>query len=63
MNRRLDAAHALLRCVDGERLPVSDVAQRCGFVSAAHFSHSFADRFEQRATDVRREAIAARALH
>jgi AraC-like DNA-binding protein len=63
MNRRLDAAHALLRRADGEKLPVADVARRCGFASASHFSHAFAVRFDQRATDVRREAIAARALH
>lgn len=62
MNRRLEAAYALLRCADGEHLPVADIARRCGFASAAHFSHSFAVRFDQRATDIRREAIAARAL-
>ena len=35
---------------------VADVAARCGFTSAAYFSHAFRERFGQRAVDVRREA-------
>jgi AraC-like DNA-binding protein len=38
---------------------VADVAERCGFTSAAHFSHAFRQRFGQRAGDVRRQARGA----
>jgi AraC-like DNA-binding protein len=37
---------------------VADVAARCGFTSAAHFSHAFRQHFGQRAGDVRRQAAA-----
>jgi AraC-like DNA-binding protein len=37
---------------------VARVAERCGFTSAAHFSHAFRQRFGQRAGDVRRQALA-----
>jgi transcriptional regulator GlxA family with amidase domain len=39
---RLDRARALLRQTD---IPVLDVAMRCGFSSAAHFSRSYSGRF------------------
>ncbi|HMG64090.1 MAG TPA: helix-turn-helix transcriptional regulator, partial [Streptosporangiaceae bacterium] len=42
-------------------LTVADVAARCGFTSAAHFSHAFRQHFGQRAGEVRRQALAARA--
>jgi AraC-like DNA-binding protein len=39
---------------------VAEVAARCGFTSAAHFSHAFRQHFGQRAGDVQRAARAAR---
>lgn len=39
---RLDRARSLLRGTD---IPVLDVAMRCGFSSAAHFSRSYSGRF------------------
>jgi AraC-like DNA-binding protein len=60
---RADPARADPRRADppGAGLTVSDVAGRCGFTSAAHFSHAFRQHFGQRAGDVRRQALAARA--
>ncbi|GII24071.1 AraC family transcriptional regulator [Planosporangium mesophilum] len=54
LTRRLERAHALLS-EDGE-LTVGEVAARCGFGSAAYFSHAFSDHYGLRATDVRRLA-------
>jgi AraC-like DNA-binding protein len=50
--RRLGLAYALLAAAPGE-LPVAEVAARCGFTSAAYFSHAFARHFGQRASEVR----------
>ncbi|MEV7628283.1 helix-turn-helix domain-containing protein [Actinoplanes sp. NPDC089786] len=55
--RRLDRAHTLLASAPGT--PVSQVAARCGFGSAAHFSQTFRARYGRRPSDVRREARAA----
>ncbi len=58
--RRLEAAHALLQQPTAARLTVAEVAHRCGFASAAHFSGAFAARYGERASDVRRRAAATR---
>ncbi|MCX4460810.1 AraC family transcriptional regulator (plasmid) [Streptomyces sp. NBC_01340] len=52
--RRLERARSLLQ--EGGGKTVAEVAARCGFGSAAHFSHRFKERFGLRATDVLREA-------
>ncbi|AQW56488.1 putative transcriptional regulator, AraC family [Streptomyces hygroscopicus] len=54
---RLDRAHRMLATSGGrERLTVAEVARRCGFASASHFSTSFAKRFGTRPTDLARQA-------
>ncbi|MFE6158759.1 helix-turn-helix domain-containing protein [Streptomyces sp. NPDC056486] len=54
---RLDRAHRMLATSGGrERLTVTEVAHRCGFASASHFSTSFAKRFGIRPTDLARQA-------
>jgi len=59
LTRRLQLAHALLTArpagVDSAAVTVADVAARCGFTSAAYFSHSFRRHFGMRASDVRGE--------
>jgi AraC-like DNA-binding protein len=50
--RRLHRAHALLAGPAGDA-PVAEVAARCGFTSAAYFSHAFAEHFGRRASEVR----------
>jgi len=54
LERRLDLAHRLLRSPD--RPPVSAVAERCGFVSSAHFARVFRERFGRTPADVRASA-------
>ena len=50
-SRRLELAYAVL----SEQGPaVAEVAARCGFTSAAYFSHAFRERFGLRAGEVRR---------
>jgi AraC-like DNA-binding protein len=56
--RRLERARALL--ASSPQLPVAEVAVSCGFGSATHFSQAFRARFGMRATDLRRQARAAR---
>ncbi|MGW7243544.1 AraC family transcriptional regulator [Streptomyces sp. NPDC054804] len=56
LHRRLERARTLLST--GGEATVAEVAARCGFVSAAHFSHRFKERYGLRATDVLREARA-----
>jgi AraC-like DNA-binding protein len=53
--RRLQLAYSVLTCgaAGNGPLPVADVAARCGFSSAAYFSHAFAEHFGRRASDVR----------
>nr|WP_300047129.1 AraC family transcriptional regulator [uncultured Nocardioides sp.] len=61
MARRLDVARALLERQSAAGTTIAETARRVGFTSPAHFSHAFVDRFGLRASDVRREAIIARA--
>lgn len=56
LTRRLDRAHALLTRYP--RLPVAEVALRCGFGTPSRFSQAFHSRFGLRPTDVRRAARA-----
>jgi AraC-like DNA-binding protein len=56
--RRLALAYALLSSTRPGPETVADVAARCGFTSAAYFSHAFGRHFGQRASDLRREADA-----
>ncbi len=56
--RRLERARALLG--SGPPTTVAEVAARCGFRSAAYFSHAFRAHFGVRAADVRRAAGADR---
>ncbi|MDX1873263.1 AraC family transcriptional regulator [Mycolicibacterium sp. 120266] len=62
LNRRLQAARALLQTPAATSMTVGEVAHRCGFVSASHFSNAFTTRFGERASDVRRRAKATRSL-
>lgn len=55
LTRRLDLARALL--TGPERCSVAEVGARCGFTSAAYFSHVFAERFGQRASELRFSAM------
>ncbi|MGD0242001.1 MAG: AraC family transcriptional regulator [Streptosporangiaceae bacterium] len=50
-SRRLEVAYGML--ANGAR-PVAEIAARCGFTSAAYFSHAFRARFGLRASEVRR---------
>jgi AraC-like DNA-binding protein len=56
--RRLALAYALLSSAQSGSETVADVAARCGFTSAAYFSHAFRQHFGHRASDLRREAPA-----
>lgn len=51
LERRLDRAQALLR---EATLPIAEVARRCGFASASHFSTTFRHRFGRTPSDFRR---------
>lgn len=62
LRRRLASAHALLRKPGAMSMTIAEMAHACGFVSADHFSRAFAARFGERATDVRRRAVAERAV-
>jgi AraC-like DNA-binding protein len=59
---RLDAAHQLLEKPAATSMTIAEIAHHCGFSSAAHFSNAFSTHFGERASDVRRRAIAARAI-
>jgi AraC-like DNA-binding protein len=50
-SRRLEVAYGML--ANGGQ-PVAEIAARCGFTSAAYFSHAFRARFGLRASAVRR---------
>jgi AraC-like DNA-binding protein len=52
-SRRLERAYAVLAGA-GPAPSVAEVAARCGFTSAAYFSHAFRERFGLRAGEVRR---------
>ncbi|MER6564035.1 AraC family transcriptional regulator [Streptomyces sp. NPDC001027] len=62
LKRRLEAAHTLLQRPEASSMAISEIAHHCGFTSAAHFSHAFTSRYGERATDVRRRALAARSV-
>jgi AraC-like DNA-binding protein len=62
LGRRLEAARRLLEHPTAAPTTVAEVARRCGFASVAHFSNAFTARFGERATDVRRQAVANRRL-
>jgi AraC-like DNA-binding protein len=55
---RLRLAYSLLAAPAGPSGTgtVAEVAARCGFTSAAYFSHAFREHFGERASDVRRPA-------
>jgi AraC-like DNA-binding protein len=55
LTRRLEFARALLTGPDPD--PVADVAARCGFTSAAYFSHVFRGHFGVRASELRFSAV------
>ncbi len=52
--RRLERARALLRA--GAATTAAEVAARCGFGSAGHFTHAFKEHFGVRVTDALRDA-------
>jgi AraC-like DNA-binding protein len=55
LGRRLERARSIL---SAPRAPtVAEVAARCGFTSAAYFSHAFRHHFGHRAGDLRRETV------
>jgi AraC-like DNA-binding protein len=57
LGRRLELAHSIL---SAPRAPaVAEVAARCGFTSAAYFSHAFRHHFGHRAGDLRADASAS----
>lgn len=57
LGRRLESAHSMLS--GGGATTVAEAAVRCGFGSAAHFSHRFKERYGVRASDLLREARSA----
>lgn len=54
LGRRLDHARSLL--TRSPRVPIAEIARRCGFGTPSRFSQAFLSRFGLRPTDVRREA-------
>lgn len=58
--RRLDLARALLEKPAATSMTIAEIAHLCGFASATHFSNAFVLKFSERASDVRRDAVAAR---
>jgi AraC-like DNA-binding protein len=60
--RRLEAARRLLVKPAATSMTIAEVAHRCGFTSAAHFSTAFATHYGERASDARRHAAASRAI-
>ena len=54
LSRRLQLACSLLCSEPAGDLTVADIAVRCGFTSAAYFSHAFREQYGQRASDIRR---------
>jgi len=60
LGRRLEAARRLLDHPATAPRTVAEVARRSGFASISHFSTAFTARFGERATDVRRQALANR---
>ena len=62
LGRRLDRAKVMLRRPEAASMTIAEIAMRCGFGSATHFSRSFALRFGERASDVRRHDSLQRGL-
>jgi len=62
LTRRLEAARRLLAKPAATSMTIAEVAHRCGFTSAAHFSNAFANHYGERASDVRRHAAASRTI-
>ena len=60
--RRLELARTMLEDPAAGTMTIAEVAHHCGFASAAHFSNAFTARFGERAAEVRRRAVLARAL-
>jgi AraC-like DNA-binding protein len=56
LTRRLCLAYSLLSSQRSGPQTVADIAARCGFTSAAYFSHAFRRHFGHRASDLSREA-------
>jgi AraC-like DNA-binding protein len=56
LGRRLQLAHAMLADPATAGAAVEDVAGRCGFTSAAYFSHAFRQHFGERAAELGRRA-------
>jgi len=54
--RRLLLAHSVLSATGTQPMTVAEAAARCGFTSAAYFSHAFRQHFGLSASDVRRSA-------
>jgi AraC-like DNA-binding protein len=55
LGRRLELARSILSAPPAPT--VAEVAARCGFTSAAYFSHAFRRHFGHRAGDLRRETV------
>jgi AraC-like DNA-binding protein len=58
LGRRLELAYSQLAALAGASRgnrgeTICDIGARCGFTSTTHFSHAFAERFGQRASEVR----------
>ncbi|MBC9735175.1 helix-turn-helix domain-containing protein [Nocardioides marmotae] len=62
LGRRLELARRLLEKPAATSMTIAEIAHHCGFSSAAHFSHAFTTHVGERASDVRRRAVAARAV-
>ncbi|MDH0776253.1 AraC family transcriptional regulator [Delftia tsuruhatensis] len=56
MDYRLERAHALLRAAKPGTLGVTEISQRCGFNSLAHFSRRFRARYGSTPLELLREA-------
>jgi AraC-like DNA-binding protein len=54
LSRRLQLAYAMLADPAARRRPVTEIAARCGFISATYFSRAFREHFGLRASEVRR---------
>jgi AraC-like DNA-binding protein len=62
LSRRLEAARTMLQTPAASPITIAEVAHRCGFTSAAHFSSAFTARYGERATEVRRRAAVSRTI-
>lgn len=62
LGRRLELARSVLEGPDAGALTVAEVAHRCGFASASHFSQAFRDRYGEPPAQVRRRAAVHRSL-